>query len=167
MNILWTTTFCICVKRVTLCNWLCSSSHGSASLIRYIGECGAKSYFTDHQTANTIQLFISIKREFFWSILFQNKSQQRGISKRLLDKYSHLFIWISSKQSLSNSKKNFLRCQNLDIRISSLCSRALLWPRFSFLKVNQQKRAGMVSTNNMQVTFWRYLQFLVIETISH
>ena len=32
----------------------------SASLIRNIGEFGAKNYFTDHQTANTIHLFVPI-----------------------------------------------------------------------------------------------------------
>ena len=42
----------VCVKRITLCNFLCSSSSCfSGSVIRNIGE---KSYFTDHQTANTI-----------------------------------------------------------------------------------------------------------------
>ena len=51
----------------------------SASLIRNIGEFGAKNYFTDHRTANGIQLFVPIKRKFFGSILFQNKSQRRGI----------------------------------------------------------------------------------------
>ena len=57
---------CLCVKRKTLCNCLCSSSScDSASLIQNIGEFGAKNYFTDHQTANTIQLFVHIKRKFF------------------------------------------------------------------------------------------------------
>ena len=52
-----------------------------------------------------IQLFVPIKREFFEPILFQNKSQQRGISQRLLDKYSHVFISISLKQTLSSGRK--------------------------------------------------------------
>ena len=39
----------------------------------------SKNYFTDHLTANTIQLFVHIKRKFFGSILFQDKSQRRGI----------------------------------------------------------------------------------------
>ena len=50
-------SFCVCVKRKTLCNCLCSSSCDSASLIQNIGEFGAKKYFTDHRTANTIQSF--------------------------------------------------------------------------------------------------------------
>ena len=50
----------VCVKRITLCNCLCSSSSScfSASLIWNTGEFGAKNYFTDHQTANTMVLKI-------------------------------------------------------------------------------------------------------------
>ena len=53
--------YCICVKRITLCNCLCSSSspssHFSASLLRNIEEFGAKKYFTDHRTTSTIHVF--------------------------------------------------------------------------------------------------------------
>ena len=50
--------YCVCVKRITLCNCLCSScSHDFANVIRNIGECGAKNYFTDHRTANAIHGF--------------------------------------------------------------------------------------------------------------
>ena len=50
--------YCVCVKRVTLCNCLCSSCYCfSASFIGNIGEFGAKNYFTDHRTANTIHGF--------------------------------------------------------------------------------------------------------------
>ena len=52
--------FCVCVKRITLCNCLCFSSPSScdfASVIRNIGKFGAKNYFTDHQTANAIYRF--------------------------------------------------------------------------------------------------------------
>ena len=49
--------FCVCVKRVTLCNCLCSSSSSFsrkfASVIRNIGKFGGKTYFTDHGTGNT------------------------------------------------------------------------------------------------------------------
>ena len=53
---------CVCVKRITLCICLCSSSSSSpsrdfASVIRNIGKFGAKNYFTDHRTANTIYRF--------------------------------------------------------------------------------------------------------------
>ena len=34
----------------------------------------SKNYFTDHLTADTIQLFVPVKRKFFGSILFQDKS---------------------------------------------------------------------------------------------
>ena len=99
--------YCVCVKRITLWNCLCSSpfSHFSANLIPNIKEFGAKKDFTDHQTAITIPFFISIKRKFFGSILFLNKSQRRGIPQRLLDKYSHLFICKSLKQTLRSGQK--------------------------------------------------------------
>ena len=49
--------FCVCVKRITLCNCLCSSSSSFsrkfASVIRNIGKFGGKTYFTDHGTGNT------------------------------------------------------------------------------------------------------------------
>ena len=50
---------CVCVKRITLCNYLCSScspsssSHDFRSVIRNIGKFGAKNYFKDHQKGNT------------------------------------------------------------------------------------------------------------------
>ena len=49
--------YCVCVKCITLCNCLCSSSPSSsrdfASVIPNIEKFEAKSYFTDHQTGNT------------------------------------------------------------------------------------------------------------------
>ena len=44
---------------LTLCNCLCSSSCFSANAIQNIGEFRAKSCFTDHQRANTINGFIN------------------------------------------------------------------------------------------------------------
>ena len=64
-----------------------------------------KKYFTDHMTANTIQLFVVIKGNSFWSILFMNKSSQRGIPQRLPEKCSQLFICIVLKQTQSNGEK--------------------------------------------------------------
>ena len=53
--------YCVCVKRITLCNCLCSSSSPSsrnfASVICDIKKFGAKNYFTDHPTFNTIHSF--------------------------------------------------------------------------------------------------------------
>ena len=53
--------YCVCVKRMTFCNCLgsssSSSSRDSASVIRNIGEFGAKNYFRDQGTANTIHGF--------------------------------------------------------------------------------------------------------------
>ena len=51
----------VCVKRIAHCNCRCSSFRFSASFIGNIGEFGAKEYFTDHRTANTLKLFVSIK----------------------------------------------------------------------------------------------------------
>ena len=39
------------------------------------------------------------KWKCFWSVLFLNKSQQRGIPQKLLGKCNHLFICISLKQT--------------------------------------------------------------------
>ena len=44
-----------------------------------VEEFGETNYFTDHCTAETIQLFFPIKRKFLGFIFFQNKSQQRVI----------------------------------------------------------------------------------------
>ena len=96
---------CVCVKYKTFCNCLCSSSSNSTGLIRNIGKFGAKNYFIDYRTANTVQLFVSMKEIFFGSILYQNKAQQRRMPQRLLDKQSHLFICISLKQTSSSGQK--------------------------------------------------------------
>ena len=53
--------YCVCVKCITLCNCLCSSSPSSSrdfpSVILNIEKFEAKNYFTDHQTGNTIYSF--------------------------------------------------------------------------------------------------------------
>ena len=61
---LWTPC-CVYLKSITLCNFI--SLFPSASLshfLRAIGKSGAKKCFADHRTANTIQLFVTIKRNF-------------------------------------------------------------------------------------------------------
>ena len=129
------------MKHVTLYICVCSPSRFSASLSWNIGIIlGAKIYFTDHRTTDTIQLFVPIKREIFRSLLFQNKSQWRGILVGLLDKYSHLSSCISLKWTLS-CEKTSLQCQNPSIKTNSLCWSALPWTSFSFLQVNQWKQA--------------------------
>ena len=70
-------TFYLCLKSITL-----------RGTFLNMGELGAKKYFKDHQRANTVQLFMAIK----------------GIFSGLLDKCSHLFICISSKQTLSSGQ---------------------------------------------------------------
>ena len=85
------------VKRIMLCNFkfvLFLLLVFLQALFRILGNTEQQ---TDHRTANTIQLFIPIKRKFFGPILFQIKSQWRGIPQGLLDKYRHLFICISLK----------------------------------------------------------------------
>ena len=74
------------------------------ALSKILANSGKKK-FIDYQTANAIELFVSIKRKFFGSLLFQNKLQRRGIPQGLLDKYSHLFICISLKWTLSSGQK--------------------------------------------------------------
>ena len=72
--------------------------------LKYWGSW-SKKCFVDHQTANIIQLFVAIKNKLLRSIIFQNKSQGGGIPQGQLDKYSHLFISISVKQTLSSRQK--------------------------------------------------------------
>ena len=64
----------------------------SAQLFQDIGEFEAKIYFTDHWTANTIQLFVPIKVNFSALFFFWTTSSEGGIPKTLLDICGHLFI---------------------------------------------------------------------------
>ena len=65
--------YCVCLKSKTLCSCQFSlSSLFSPWLFRNICEFGAKKYFADHRTANTIQLFVATKGSFsglffFWT----------------------------------------------------------------------------------------------------
>ena len=52
-------------------------------------EFGAKNYFTDYRTTNTIQLFVPKKRNASGLFFFITR---RSEGNSLLDKYSHLFI---------------------------------------------------------------------------
>ena len=60
----------VCLKSKMLCIHLFSPSSSSPWLLGNIGEFRAKSYFTDHQTANTIQLFVVKKRYFSGQFIF-------------------------------------------------------------------------------------------------
>ena len=53
------------------------------------------------------------------------------------------------KVDIKQWTKACLNCQNPGIRRISPYFNVSLWGSLSFLRVNQQKRAGMVSTNNM------------------
>ena len=96
----------------------------------------SKKLFYRPLTVITIQLFVPVKRKFFWSILFQSKSQQTVIPYRLLDKYSHLFICISLKRDIKYWTKTCLHFQNHSIRTNNLCCSALIWVSLCFLQVN-------------------------------
>ena len=69
------TYFCVCVKRFAIACVLLLVVFLPA-LIRNTGEFGAKNYFTDHWTANTTQLFVSIKRKFLGPILFRTSRSE-------------------------------------------------------------------------------------------
>ena len=56
-----------------------------------------------------IQLFVSVKRKSFGTILFLSKSQRRRIPQRLLDKCNNLFICNLSPVTYNiNSKINLI-----------------------------------------------------------
>ena len=60
---------------------MCSlSCRFSASLIRNIGEFGAKKYFTNHQEVNEILLFIPILKEVFRASSFSEQVAEKGNS---------------------------------------------------------------------------------------
>ena len=61
------------------------------------GEFGAKIYFTDLRTANTIQFFVAIKGNFSGSSYLEQIAEKGEFLKRLLAKCSHQFICISLK----------------------------------------------------------------------
>ena len=106
----------VCWKSKKLRNCLCSSFF--STIYRNNGEFGSKKKFTDHWTANTIQLFVAIKRSFFWSILFLNKSQQRGIHQRLLAKSCISNVYLHTiKIVIKQWTKFCLNCHNTGIRI--------------------------------------------------
>ena len=75
-----------------------------SALSEILANSEQKKYFIDNRTVNAIQLLVPIKKNFLGSLLFQNKSQQRGIPQGLLDKYS-LFIGISLNWTLSSGQK--------------------------------------------------------------
>ena len=89
-----TQTCCVCLKSKKLRNLSSSFLHHFSGIM---GNSEQKKYFADHWTANATQLFVAIEGHFFWSVLFLNNSQRRGIPHRLLDKCSNLFIYTSLK----------------------------------------------------------------------
>ena len=114
----FTKSFAIFLRLLVKHNALELQFFPSKQFFRNVEEFGAKEYFTDHQTANTIQLFVAITGSFFWSILLLNKLQRRGIPSWVVDKCSHLF---SKKymdymtQPLSSAAINFFFTGNQQI----------------------------------------------------
>ena len=108
-----------------------------------IGEHGAKNLL---QTIEQLIQFsyLLLWRKISWSILL-NKALWRGIPQRLLDKFNHLCIYISLKQTLSSGETT----RHNGVRTNSLCRNILLLTSFCFLQVNQQKRITMISTSNV------------------
>ena len=115
---------CVCVKCITLCDCLCSSSCCcfSASLIQNIGEFGAKNYFTDHQTANIIHSFrdsfqaLKIHGCYWDSQKFEQRSIQaiRGdyLTQR---KFGADLIWHSQIFFKFGAAKNILNLFSADL----------------------------------------------------
>ena len=137
-------------------------------LFRNIGEFGEKIFYRP-----LISLYNSViccyKRKLFWSILFVNKPQRRGISKRLFDKCCHLFICISLKIHYVVNRKLFKvtwRYQNrsllqyLNFRLAfdfcSLINKTLLeWFVLIMCKEHTLSRsANHLSRNHPALRFW-------------
>ena len=81
-----------------------------------------------------LYIYIYIYIYIFCAIIFLNKSEQREIPQRLLDKCSSLFICMQWAET----------CLNPDIGTNSSYCNALIWTSLSSLKVNQQKPVDMV-----------------------
>ena len=52
------------------------------------------------------------KKNFFWSSILLNKLEQRGIPQNLLDKCSHLFIFVSLQLDIKQWTKTCLKLQS-------------------------------------------------------
>ena len=96
-----------------------------------IGKFGAEKYFTDHRTANAIQLFSPIKTTFFF-FFSEQVAAREGVPQGLLDKYSHLFICTSLKWILSSEQKPVCTVKILISEEIPLLQ-FLLWTIFCFL----------------------------------
>ena len=115
---IFTKSFAIFLRLLVKHNALELQFFPSKQFFRNVEEFGAKEYFTDHQTANTIQLFVAITGSFFWSILLPNKLQRRGIPSWVVDKCSHLFskkYMDHMTQPLSSAAINFFFTGNQQI----------------------------------------------------
>ena len=101
----------VCVKRIWLYNCLCSSpsssrsrSRFSASLIRNIRKFRSKKLFYRPLNSQYNSVVCSCRKETFLVYCF-SEQVARLIPYRLLHKYSHLFICMSIKETLSSGQK--------------------------------------------------------------
>ena len=81
----------------------------SPPLLRNNGEFGAKSFFTDFRTANTIQLFVAIKKTFSGLFFFWSSSSKEEFLRNFLINIANCFflpiIKIDIKGTLSGLRK--------------------------------------------------------------
>ena len=71
--------YCFCVKRITLCICLCSSSFSShflPALFEISANSEQKIFY--HRIANAVQLFVPIKRISFGSLFFFQNNCSEG-----------------------------------------------------------------------------------------
>ena len=88
----------------------------SPPLLRNNGEFGAKSFFTDFRTANTIQLFVAIKNTFSDLFFFCSSSSKEEFLRNFLINAATFFflpiIKLDIKGTLSSLRK-FLATKGL------------------------------------------------------
>ena len=118
-----------CLKSITRCNCLSPSVSSMPRIFQSIGESGAKKYFTDHRTANTVQLFVAIKGNlsglFFSWTMHTDGEIPRGY---LINVATLHIIVIDIKQWT----KTCLNCQSPGIRTNSPCKQCSTLGKFLF-----------------------------------
>ena len=98
--------YCVCLYSISL--WNCQFLFVLPNFFRNIKEFGTKRYFTDHQTANTVQLLVAIKGNFSGLFFWASRSEgyfPRGylMNVYLLAIKTDITKWtksVSSEQSL-------------------------------------------------------------------
>ena len=136
--------FCLLVKHNAL-----ELPFSPSQLFRSTVKFGEKNYFTDHRTANKIQLFVAIKGNLF----FVKKSQRRGFPRGNLINVATC----EKKPALSDIKP---RCNiyTLDKFLFSACTfinkSVLEWFLLIMCKDHTLSRYTNLSRNHPIVSFW-------------